>query len=37
MQVQVVCKSLEEIETQALIITVFEGENDNIQKFSSLN
>lgn len=37
MQVRVVCKSLEEIETQALVITVFEGENDNIQKFSSLN
>ena len=31
MQVQVVCKPLEEVETQAMVITVFEGEKDNIQ------
>jgi leucyl aminopeptidase len=37
MQVQVVCESLESIVTQALVITVFEGEKDNIEKFSSLN
>ncbi len=37
MQVQVVCKPLEEVETQAMVITVFEGEKDNIQKFSTLN
>jgi len=37
MEVEVVCKPLEEIETQVLILTVFEGEKDNIEKFSGID
>lgn len=37
MDVQVVCSPLEQIETQALVLTVFEGEKDNIEKFSGLD
>lgn len=37
MEVQVVCKPLEEVETPALVLTVFEGEKDNIEKFSGIN
>lgn len=36
MKVEVICKPLDEVETQVLVITVFEGENDNIEKFNSL-
>lgn len=37
MEVQVVCSPLEQIETQALVLAVFEGESDNVEKFSSLD
>lgn len=37
MQVEIVTKSLDEIETKAMVLTVFEGESDNIEKFSTLN
>lgn len=37
MDVQVVCSPLEEVETAALVLTVFEGEKDNIEKFSGLD
>lgn len=37
MEVEIVCKPLEEIQTQILILTVFEGEKDNIENFSGLN
>ena len=37
MQVQVLCKPLNEVEAQALVLTVFEGEFDNINKFTSLD
>ncbi|MBC7475175.1 MAG: leucyl aminopeptidase [Candidatus Sericytochromatia bacterium] len=37
MQVEVVCKKLEEVKTQALVLTVFEGEKDNIEKFVGLD
>lgn len=37
MQIQVICKPLNEVETPALVLTVFEGESDNIQKFTTLD
>jgi len=37
MQVDVICKPLDDIETSALVLTVFEEEKDNIEKFETLN
>ncbi len=37
MEVKIVCSPLGQVETQVLVLTVFEGENDNIEKFSSLD
>lgn len=37
MEVQVVCKPLDEVETQALVVTVFEGEENNIDQYSTLS
>ncbi|GIW21664.1 MAG: putative cytosol aminopeptidase [Candidatus Sericytochromatia bacterium] len=37
MKVNVVCKSLEEVQTQTLVLTVFEDEPENIDKYHTLS
>jgi leucyl aminopeptidase len=37
LNINVICKSLEEVETPALVFTIFENETDGIEKFDSLN